>query len=180
MKKNNQAKKIALCAFLCALGFVILLFGGLFSFAFLFLAPAMAMAFLIPAAREFGAGTGVVQYAATALLAVLLVPDKEVALLYVFIGYYPLIKTYIDRLRLRIVRIVLKFLLFDGAIGLMYAAAIFVFGMQELVEEYRSASSFLLIALCILGNITFFLYDAVLARFRVLYEQRIRRRFFKE
>lgn len=180
MRKGNAGKRVALCSFLCALGVIVLLFGGVFSVAMLFCAPALAMALLIVAEQEFGTGTGVMLYTATAFLGLLLVPDKEVALLYVFIGYYPLVKKYIDRLRLRIIRVGLKLILFNCAIGLMYGLMIFLFGLQEVTAEYQATSAWILAVLCVLGNISFFLYDALLVRLQMLYRLRIRRHFFKE
>ena len=60
-------------------------------------------------------------YAAVSLLALLFVPDKEVALIFVFLlGYYPLAKPYFERIRPALLRAVCKLLLCNGGILAMY------------------------------------------------------------
>ena len=60
-------------------------------------------------------------YAAVSLLALLFVPDKEVALIFVFLlGYYPLAKPKFERIRPAVLRIVCKLLLCNGAVLAMY------------------------------------------------------------
>ena len=54
-------------------------------------------------------------YAAVSLLALLFVPDKEVALIFVFLlGYYPLAKPKFERIRPAVLCIVCKLLLCNG------------------------------------------------------------------
>ena len=60
-------------------------------------------------------------YAAVSLLALLFVPDKEVALIFVFLlGYYPLAKPKFERIRPAVLRIVCKLLLCNGTVLAMY------------------------------------------------------------
>ena len=60
-------------------------------------------------------------YGAVSLLSLLFVPDKEVALVFVFLlGYYPLVKPRFERIRLPLVRVLCKLLLCNGAVLTMY------------------------------------------------------------
>lgn len=175
----SKSKQIALCALLCATGVVFMLIGSIIPLA-TFCCPAIVMLLLIPAARECGTGTGFALYFATAFLSALLVPDKEIAMLYIFIGYYPLVKTYIDKIKFRVIRICVKFLLFNTAIAVMYGLAIFLLQMEALVAEYQQVTVWILIALCVMGNFAFALYDILINRFCLIYNSKIRKRFFKE
>ena len=85
---REQSRKVALCGVLCGLAVVVLLLGGLFSLA-VYCAPLLAMAVLLPVLEEYGPGTAGAAYGAVAILALLLVPDREAALVYVFFGWYP-------------------------------------------------------------------------------------------
>ena len=81
-----QARRTALCGVLAALSVVLLMLGGLIPAA-LYACPILAMAALLPIREIFGRGAALTTYAAVSILAILLVTDKELALLYAFFGH---------------------------------------------------------------------------------------------
>lgn len=101
-------------------------------------------------------------YGAVAILGLLLCPDKEAAALFLFLGYYPLIKPKLDGKKLSWL---FKGVLFNGSIGLMYFLLLRILGMEALSEEFREMGALMLAILLILGNVTFFLLDRVLSKF---------------
>lgn len=101
-------------------------------------------------------------YGAVALLGLLLSPDKEAAALFVFLGYYPLVKPMLDRKKLSWL---LKGAVFNGSILLMYFLLLRLFGMEALGEEFRELGGIMLAVLLLLGNVTFCLLDRLLTRF---------------
>ena len=98
---NTQSRRIALCGVLAALGVVVLLVGsalGLGTYA----APMLACFLLLPALEEYGPRAALCQYAATAILALLLVPEPELSLFYALaLGPYPVLRARLERLRRR-------------------------------------------------------------------------------
>ena len=98
-----KSKQIALCGLLCALAVTMLLLGGMLGIG-MFAGPILAMAVLLPILEEYGKKTAAVAYGAAAILAVLLVPDRETALVFAFFGWYPLLRPRLDRLHSRPVR----------------------------------------------------------------------------
>lgn len=101
-------------------------------------------------------------YGAVAILGLLLCPDKEAAALFLFLGYYPLVKPRLDGKKLSWL---FKGVLFNGSIGLMYFLLLRILGMEALSEEFREMGALMLAILLILGNVTFFLLDRVLSKF---------------
>ena len=101
-------------------------------------------------------------YGAVAILGLLLCPDKEAAALFLFLGYYPLIKPKLDG---KMLSWLFKGALFNGSIGLMYFLLLRILGMEALSEEFREMGALMLAILLILGNVTFFLLDRVLSKF---------------
>ena len=101
-------------------------------------------------------------YGAVAILGLLLCPDKEAAALFLFLGYYPLVKPKLDGKKLSWL---FKGVLFNGSIGLMYFLLLRILGMEALSEEFREMGALMLAILLILGNVTFFLLDRVLSKF---------------
>ena len=102
-----KSKQIALCGLLCALAVTMLLLGGILGIG-MFAGPILAMAVLLPILEEYGAKTAAAAYGAAAILALLLVPDRETALVFAFFGWYPLLRPRLDRVHSCPVRLLVK------------------------------------------------------------------------
>lgn len=106
-------------------------------------------------------------YGCVMVLNFLLCPDKEAAAMFLFLGYYPILKPRFDALRWCMLW---KLLYFLAATGAMYGILVFLLGMDRIGSELRELG-LALGALClILGAVTFVLLDKILTRF-----QRLRR-----
>lgn len=158
--RNNQPKAIALGGVLAALAVVIMCLGGLVPVA-TYVCPALCMVLLSFVLRLCGRRIAWAWYAAVTVLCLLLGPDKEAAVLLVFLGYYPILKPRIDRLRFRFT---VKMLLFNAMILLAYGILIKVFGMDQLAVEFLELGIVMTLITLILGNVTLLLLDVVLSR----------------
>lgn len=117
----------------------------------------------MPVAVECGMRLAWVSYGAISLLAVLFVPDKEMAAIFVFFfGCYPLLKAYIQRLPGRGLQALVKALFFNVSVLTMYGLLLFVFPMPALVEDFAQATTLMVVALLVAGNVCFWIYDAAL------------------
>jgi nicotinate phosphoribosyltransferase len=99
----------------------------------------------------------------TAILSLILSPDKESALLYAALGYYPVLKPKLDRLP-GFRRLVCKLALYNAAVCASYALMLFVLRMDALRQEFFSEGKWMLLALVLGGNAVFILYDLLLNR----------------
>mgnify|MGYP003183890466 FL=1 len=158
-----------MCGVMCGLSIVMMLSGSIIPFA-TFCAPAIGGILLMPVAVECGMKLAWVCYGAVAALSLLFVPDKEMAAIFVFLlGYYPLLKAYIERAKRRPVRFVVKAAVFNGAVFAMYGALLYLFPLQYIVQEFASTAKPMLALLILLGNLCFWIYDAALANILQLY-----------
>lgn len=173
---KQQSQKLALCGVLSALAVVVMLLGGIIPAA-TFCAPLLSMLALLPILAEYGPRSAGAAYAAVAILALLLVPDKETALVYVFFGWYPLLRPRIAALRFPPARLICRLAVCNGAIFLLYGLVVRLLGMGSVTEELGSGWFTLL--LLILGNVVFLLLDRVLANMTRLWQKKLRRRFFR-
>ena len=107
---NTTAKELALGGMFTALGVVLLCLGGVVPLA-LYACPILASAVLLPVRERCRKQVAWSCYAAIALLGTLLGPDKEASMLFVFLGYYPLVKPKLDAVRSRALRLSTKLLL---------------------------------------------------------------------
>ena len=170
---REQSRKVALCGVLCGLAVVVLLLGGLFSLA-VYCAPLLAMAVLLPVLEEYGPGTAGAAYGAVAILALLLVPDRETALVYVFFGWYPSIAA----LPSLPVRLVCRLGVCGLSMFLLYGVTIRLLGLTAVTEEL--GGGWLTAALAAMGCAVFLLLDLALGRLTVLWRRKLRRRFFRK
>ncbi len=106
----TTAKELALGGMFTALGVVLLCLGGVVPLA-LYACPILASAVLLPVRERCSKRVAWNCYAAIAILGTLLGPDKEASMLFVFLGYYPLIKPKFDTIRSRALRLSAKLLL---------------------------------------------------------------------
>ena len=156
MRKN--AKAVALGGVMAALAVVIMTMGGLIPVA-TYVCPMLSMLLLFVVNRFCGNRIGWAWYAAVTILSLLLSPDKEAAAVFLALGYYPIIKPVIDR---TVCKWPIKALLFNGVSILLYAALLYIVGMQQLLQEFTELGFVGLIVTLLLGNVCFFLLDRLL------------------
>ena len=174
----KSSRRMALTGVLCALAVVVMMMGGLIPLA-TFCCPAIAALVLIPIFVECGEKTAWAAWAAVAMLGLMLCPDKEAALLFVFIGYYPILRWRLDQLRSGFVRVIAKLGVFNLAVAAMYALSILVLQMDQILREYQEMGLALTAACLLVGNVTLLLYDRLIAIMTALYVNRLRGRLMK-
>ena len=103
------------------------------------------------------------------ILSLLLAPDREAALVYAFLGYYPIIKPKLEGMK---GKWLWKLLIFNTSMVLLYSVLIQVMGVAEVTGESGGLGKILLPVLLIMGNVTFLALDRMLT----LLEIRLRRK----
>ena len=167
MHNNHKAVQVALGGVLAALAVVILLLGGMIPIG-TYLAPMLAALPLVILLAELPKSLCLGWYCIVALLGVLLCPDKETAFVFVFLGWYPLAKPALDRLP-KLPGLLCKLLIFNASTAALYALLILVFQLEALVREAQETGMILLVAIVLMGNLSFILFDLVLGRLTALY-----------
>ena len=170
---GKESRRIALSGMMVALGATIMLLVGVIPLA-TFIAPALAGLTLLPVLHEFGRKWALAAWAAIAALSLMLAPDKEAALLFTFLGWYPVGKVDIDRIRSVPLRTLIKLLCFNVAAGAMLAGTYWLFGMQGIAQEYAGMGRAMLVAFILLANFTMLMYDVLLVIMMNLYRVRLR------
>ena len=164
----RKAYPVALGGVLAALAIVIMTLGGLIPIA-TYVCPMLCSLMLLAVKLSCGDRIGWAWYGAVSVLSLLLSPDKEAAAVFVVLGYYPIIQPKMEKLPLQFVW---KLLLFNIASAMLYAALLFVFGMEQLVAEFQELGIVGLVITLILGNICFFLLDRVLHKLQYKFRKK--------
>lgn len=170
--KRTTSKEMALCGVLAALALTVMILGGMFPAAS-YCCPVLACILLVPVVETCGRRIAWAWYGAVALLSCLLCPDPEAAALFLFLGYYPIIKGPLDRISPALLRALAKLALFLVACALMYTALLFVLSLEQVAETFRQEAPWMLAVGLALGILTFFLTDFLLTRLERLYRQRV-------
>ncbi|MBQ9793660.1 MAG: hypothetical protein IJW34_01830 [Clostridia bacterium] len=168
---GKKSKEIALAGMLTALAVVILFLGSLVELLDLS-AAAMAALVVMVALIELGKGKAFAVYLASSLLAVLLFPKTASVVFAAFIGYYPVLKVYLDKLRPKVLQYMAKLVLFNVFLALILWITE---GLLGLGSDWGSLGK----ALFLLGNLAFILYDFAIGRLAVFYIVKIKNRIRK-
>jgi len=165
--------KLAFGGICCGLSVVVLFFSGIFPMME-YAVPAMAGLMLVPPVVEYGVRHGAVCWISAAAIGLLLVPNREAAVLFaLFFGSYPVVKAVLEPMKNHKAAWLLKFLFFNTAVLLGYFLLIVVLGLGELAAELQAVPAGPVLLL-VLGNVVFYLYDRALTKLITLYLFRVR------
>lgn len=167
----------ALGGIISALSVFIMFLSGVIPFM-TYLIPALSGLLLIVTISEADIKWSVFIYCAVAILSMLVVADKEAAVMYTFFfGYYPVAKELIESRFMGVPSAALKFILFNLMIILGYLVIIYVFAIPlEEMEEFGKYGALVLLGI---GNITFALYDTIIKNLTILYNRFWHKRVIK-
>lgn len=177
--KNRLSYKTALCGIISAVSLVMMFFTGVIP-VLSYALPAIAGAMLIVIVIEINKKWALLCYVAVSLLALFLTPDKEAAFLFIFLlGYYPIVKSFLEKIKLHIAEWAAKLLLFNSAVLIAYKLLINVLGMNYLLDEFKEFGKYSIPIFIVAANVAFVLYDFALTGLITTYINVIRPRIQK-
>lgn len=124
-----------------------------------YVVPVLCMVLLQLVLKNCGKRVAWAWYAAVSVLGLLMCPDKEAAAVFVILGYYPILKPWLDR---RKWKWLWKLLYFNAVTLLLYWALMYALGMEQLLAEFSGMGLWLTVLTLLLGNVTFVLIDRLL------------------
>ena len=155
--KGSSSVQVAVGGVISALTLVLMMLTNIFPFG-TYAFPVISGILLIPLFIEFGFKWSVLVYVVISALSVLFVLDKEAALFFVLLfGYYPVIKSYIERLKLKIFQYLIKLAIFNAMAVAIYFLLLFVFGLPK--DAFVLFGVNLPLVFLLVGNIFFVIYD---------------------
>lgn len=157
---RSKAYPIALGGMLAAAAVVLMSIGTIIPVA-TYAAPVLCIMLGNVVLKLCGDRIAWAWYSAVTILSLLMAPDQEAAAVFTVLGYYPIVKPKLDRMK---GKWLWKALLFNGSILLLYWMLLKVIGMEQLMEDFSGMGVAMTVVLLILGNLTFFLMDRLLGR----------------
>lgn len=173
----NKSFRLAFCGIITALCTVLMFLTGLISIG-TYALPALSGVLLIAVVVECGKGWAWPVYIAVSVLSLLLAGDKEAAMLFIlFFGYYPILKSQIEKIHNRVTLYLLKFAVFNVSMILGFFIGVKLLSVPE--DSFTVRGIYLPWAFLLLGNFIFAVYDYALSLLVVSYFQRFHPYFSK-
>lgn len=166
--RKNKSNSIALGGILSALVVVLLLLGNLLQLFDLSMAALSGLIVLI-AMIELSPKGALGVYAVSAFLAILISPQTASILFAAMVGYYPVAKVYLDKIKPKILCYAVKFIWFNLILAAIAFLMVRPLGMGE---EFTALGKWFFL-LC---NFSFFIFDLLLEKFAIIYIAKIRPR----
>lgn len=161
----KKTKITALSGMLAALTVLFLFFGSVVQIL-AYVAPFISGLIMIILINNVNKRSAWTVFAVSSLVAVFLLPDKECALTYVFFfGWYPMVKDSFDKIKIKILRIVAKFAVYNVAVVFSQLVCIYVFG----IPFDNVLGVWGIVILLLLANLIFALYDMLFVLFSFIY-----------
>ena len=177
---SYKSSAVAIGGVASALCLLFMFLTGVMPFA-TFALPAVAGMVLIAVVVENGYKVAFCVYVAVSLLSLVMVPDREAAMMFIgFFGYYVIIKGRLDKIKSRFVRISTKLVIFNTAVICSYLIIIFVFGLTELLEADPILGKYAFLILLIPANLVFAVYDLAVKRVAIAYIYWFRPKFLRK
>lgn len=170
--------KVSLGGVIGALSLVMMLLTTLVPFG-TYAFPAFAGMLLVCVVIELSYTWAFLVYFVVSLMSLLMLSDKEAALYYaVFLGFYPIIKGLIERVKSKFLQYLIKYTVFNICIIGAFYISILVLSIPK--ESFNIFGVYLPWVFLIIANITFLLYDMCVTRIVTLYIVRFQKLLTKK
>ena len=177
--RNKLAFKIALGGVISALCLMFMFCSGLFPM-FDYTIPTFSGFLMVIMIVETNAAWAFTTYVAVSFLALLITPNLQCSLLFViFMGYYPILKYFLDKLKLRPLAWVIKFVVFNAAVVVFYLLFQFVFMTENMLEGMEKFGKYAELILLAGANVFFLIYDYLVGILTNIYVSWFRKRILK-
>ncbi len=175
---NNNAFRVAFCGIIASFSLVLMLCTGLIpvgTYAF----PCFAGILLTVIVIEFSEKWAYASFVAVSLLSLFFAGDKEAVIYFIaFLGFYPILKSSLERIKSKIIQYVIKYAVFNICIVAAFLVAKFVLMIPD--EEFTIGGFYIPWVFLIAANGVFAVYDKCVTILVIRYIQQIRNKIFKK
>lgn len=176
---KDVSYRVALGGIVSALCLLCMFLAGIMPLFYIIL-PMAAGILLMIIAEEVSMSWAWLTYISVSLLAMFITADKEAALIFVMLfGHYPILRMYLNKLKLKGLRYFIKAAVFNICAVAYFYATVFLFGIDQMLDEMNEIGRYGGLAFLGLGNLIFVLYDFNLEATYTLYIKRLMPVFFK-
>ena len=167
-KTTKLAFNVAFCGIVTALASVFMFMSLIPSFAYV--VPAFAGMVIWTVSEHMSVKWAYMCYAATSLLAVMLIPEPEANLFFIFFfGYYPTLCILLQKIKNKVLQFITKLAIFNVAVVIAYNLLVFILSAEEMLEGMEFFGELAVYVFWGFGNIAFIIYDFCLKTIKEAY-----------
>lgn len=177
--KRLAAKYVAYSGIVAALSVAVMLIGSYVTAA-AYVCTAVASFLVFTIREECDLRHALAGYVCVSILSVLFVPYKEIVWMFVLlVGYYPLLKPALDRIKPWVLRVAAKLVLCDVTMGVLFFSMVRLIYIGQEMPELGKYAKLGAVAFVVAGNAAFLCFDFALGRILKFYRQMISPRLGK-
>lgn len=174
---KNKSFRVAFCGLVSALALVLMLSTAIIPVA-TYAFPCFAGFLLIAVVVEFGEKWALAAYFVISVLSVFLAGDKEAVVYFIaFLGFYPVVKSFIERIPSKAIQYVIKYVIFTACMIGAFTVCKFILKLPD--EEFTIMGFYVPWAFLAAAEIIFFIYDKCVTVLVIKYITSIRTKLFK-
>lgn len=152
---------------------IVLMFLGSVIWGFTYVAPIFCSLIIMIICNTVSKKNAFITYFAVSIISAFFLPDKECALTYAFFfGYYVIIRGNIEKVKPKLLSIIVKYIIYNAGIIASQLLLIYAFGIP-LDNPWGKWGIIILIGL---ANFVFFVYEFMMKRMIVLYNVKYKSR----
>ena len=160
--KNRLSFKVSLGGIVTAVCLLLMFMTGIMPLLSYTL-PAVAGVLMVVVVIEINRKWAIVNYISVGLLSLLITPDKEAVILFIFfLGYYPILKSFVEKIKSIVLEWIVKIVIFNIAIISAYYIIINVVGITDLIDEFTALGEFAVPIMLAGVTVVFVIYDIAL------------------
>lgn len=165
----KQNKKLIISSLVAALALFLMIIAGFIPIG-IYTIPVIASLLYIILIREVGYSWAIMAYAVTSIMSLILCADKETAINFIlFFGYYPILKTLLEKIKPLVLRIIIKLIIFNIAMIAIFYIAKFLLMIPD--SSYVVFGLYIPWLILAIGNVVFIIYDYALTGFTAQYDR---------
>ena len=164
---GKTSDRVALGGIVAALCIVIMFLTGVVP-ALYIVSPMAAGLLMVILVEEVSVSWAWLTYLAVSLLSLIVTFDKDAALMFIlFFGYYPILRRNVEKIRVRALKFLCKYRLFNVFLVIDWFLTVYLLGLPTFEDTGPVMYAVLITAF----NIIFYFYDRILSRMDWIYHQ---------
>lgn len=174
---RDVSYRVALGGIVSALCLLCMFLAGIMP-AFYLILPMIAGVLLMIIAEEVSISWAWLTYIAVSILSMFMTADKEASLVFIMVfGHFPILRLYLGKIKLKGLRWIIKLIIFNLCAVAFFYVTVFIFGIQQMLEEMNEFGKYGAVILLSLCNVIFILYDINLFAFYQIYRLKLKNKF---
>ena len=142
--------------------------------------PTFAGFMMVVMIVEVDKNWAIATYCAVSLLSIFVTPNYEATLLFIlFMGYFPILKYYLDQKKNRLLVWAIKLAVFNVAIVIFFLAFQYIFTSVDMLEGMEMFGKYAVLVLWAAANLFFFIYDYALTQLTDMYINWFRKKILR-